>query len=74
MARMKQLAEAIDILDGMIKDMKIAGDFIGYKSLKELKEDALLGDSKALDRVMSLVEYDNNILVNVGGYYTNYMI
>lgn len=69
MARMKHFAEALERLDNMIKDMKIAGDFVGYKSLKELKEDALLGDNKALDRVMSLVDYDGDVFVNVGDVY-----
>lgn len=69
MARMKQFAEALEVLDVMIKNMKINGDFVGYKSLKELKEDALLGDNKALDRVMSLIEYADNIYINVGNVY-----
>lgn len=51
---MKEYGQALIVLDNLIRAAKLEGDFVGYKSLKTLKEDAEKSNSEAIAKVLYL--------------------
>ena len=48
MSNIKKYVEAMETLNTLIKASKIEGDFVGYKSLKELRYSAERGDKSSI--------------------------
>lgn len=65
MSNIKKYVEAMKTLDILIKASKVEGDFVGYKSLKELRYNAERGDKSSMCNLFYLYDTMQKVHNNI---------